>query len=81
MVYFDQTLLQMYVNIFLPLACVTALLMEEGLLSIISAGCCQFVNMLKALEPHHIYTTLDSFPLLVRFKLHNPCMHMTPYTD
>ena len=45
----------MYVNIIDPLACVTAFFDGRGLLSIISAGCGQLMNILIALELHGIF--------------------------
>ena len=42
----------MHINIIKPLAYVTALLIEEGLLSVSIACCVQLVKMLITLEPH-----------------------------
>ena len=45
----------MHVNIILPLVCATAVLMDEGLLSIILAGSGQLVTMLITLEMHELF--------------------------
>ena len=44
----------MHGKIILPLACIIAFWMDEGLLSIISVGCGQLMKMLINLEPHGI---------------------------
>ena len=45
----------MYVNIIDPLACVTAFFDGRGMLSIISAGCGQLMNIFIGLELHGIF--------------------------
>ena len=55
MVNFDQILLTNACQPYLiPGMCNSLLLMDGGLLSIISAGCGQLVEMLRTLEPHGI---------------------------
>ena len=54
MVHFDQ-ILRMHVKIVYPLACVTAFLIYEALLSISPAGRSQLVKMLITLVPHDIF--------------------------
>ena len=56
----------MYFNIVFPLACVTAFMMDEVLLSISPAGCGQFVKMLFTIE------TYVKFCILIYFNIVQP---------
>ena len=51
-------------------ACVTAFLMDDGLLSIISAGCCQLVKMLITLELHGIFGSYFAYLFILTMSNH-----------
>ena len=60
----------MHVNIVEPLACVTAFLMDEALLSISPAGCGQFMKMLLTFESCVIFGTNFTYLYMSTLTIH-----------
>ena len=60
----------MHVNIVQPLACVTALLMDEALLSISPVGHGQLVKMLITLELHGVFRSNFAYLFILKMSSH-----------
>ena len=70
MAYFDQILHSNAYQQYLTKACVTTFLMDEGWLSIISAGCGQLVKMLIILEPHGLFESNFAYLFILMLSSH-----------